>query len=91
MFGADFVLIFGLKFLIDVQDCPMSVWGRMCGLSMACLWPCFGLDLDSPRVVLYVSGGMFVWPVMDVCVDCFVGISYAIIGLENEVAFTCFD
>ena len=30
---------------------------------------------------------MFVWPVMVVCVDCFVGISYATIGLENQVVF----
>ena len=34
--------------------------------------------------------GMFVWLVMVVCVDCFVGISYATIGLENQVAFACF-
>ena len=34
--------------------------------------------------------GMFVWPVMDICVDCCVGISYAIIGLENQVVFTFF-
>ena len=33
---------------------------------------------------------MFVWPVMAVCVDCFVGISYATIGLENQVVFACF-
>ena len=36
----------------------------MCGLSMACLWPGFGLDSDSlgarSRVVLCPSGGMFV-------------------------------
>ena len=32
---------------------------------------------------------MFVWPVMDVCVDCFMGISYAIIGLKNQVVFAC--
>ena len=30
---------------------------------------------------------MFTWPVMAVCVDCFVGISYAIIGL---VVFACY-
>ena len=34
--------------------------------------------------------GMFVLPMMVVCVDCFVGISYATIGLENQVAFACF-
>ena len=30
------------------------------------------------------------WPVMVVCVDFFVGISYATIGLENQVVFVCF-
>ena len=34
--------------------------------------------------------GMFVWPMMVVYVDYFVGISYAMIGLENQVVFTCF-
>ena len=34
--------------------------------------------------------GMFVWPVMAVCVDYFISISYAIIGLENHVVFVCF-
>ena len=61
----------------------MAVWGRMCGLRMACLWLGFSLYLDSLEagsgVVLCPSGGMFVWPVMAVCVDCFVGISYATI------------
>ena len=33
----------GLKFWTEVQDCPVTVWGWMCGLGMAC----FGLDLDS--------------------------------------------
>ena len=45
----------------------------MCGLSMACLWLGFGLDLDifgvGSRVVLCPSSGMFVWLVMAVCVD----------------------
>ena len=72
----------------------MAVWGRMCGLNMACLWLGFGLDLDSPRarsgVILCPGGGMFVWHVMDVCVECFVGISYATIGLANQVVFACF-
>ena len=68
----------------------MAVWGRMCGLSMACLWPSFGPDLDTLEVVLCPGGGMFVWPVMAVCVDCFVGISYATIGRENQVVFTLF-
>ena len=66
----------------------------MCGLSMACLWPGFGLDLDSLNsgsgVVLCSGGGMFVWHVMAVCVDYFMGISYATIGHKNQVAFTCF-
>ena len=35
----------GLKFWTEVQDYPMVVWGRMCVLCMACLWPSFGLDL----------------------------------------------
>ena len=41
-------------------------------------------------IVLCPGCGMFVWPVMTVCVDCFVGISYATIGLENQVVFSCF-
>ena len=61
---------------------------------MACLWLGFGLDLDSLEArsgaVLCPGGGMFVWPVMAVCVDCFVGISYATIDLENQVVFACF-
>ena len=63
----------------------------MCYLSMACLWPGFILDLDSLwagfETVLYPGCGMFMWPMIVVCVDCFVGISYAIIGLENQVVF----
>ena len=66
----------------------------MCGLSMACLWLGFSLDLDSlgarSRAVLCPGGSIFVWPVMAVCVDCFVGISYSTIGLENQVVFACF-
>ena len=65
----------------------------MCGLSVACLWPGFGPDLDSLRAgsgaVLCLGGGMFVWPMMAICVDYFVGISYATIGRENQVV-TCF-
>ena len=61
---------------------------------MACLWLSFGLDLDNlgarSGAVLCPGGGMFVWPVTDVCVDCFVGISYATIGLENQVVFVFF-
>ena len=72
----------------------MAMWGLKCGLSMACLWPGFGLDLDSLGVgfgtILCPGCGMFVWPMMTVCVDCFMGISYATIGLENQVVFACF-
>ena len=68
----------------------MAVWGQMCSLSMACLWPGFSLDLDrlgvGSGVVLCLGGGMFVWPVMTVCV----GISYTTFGCENQVVFTCF-
>ena len=66
----------------------------MCGLSMTCLWPGFCLDLYTlgarSGAVLCLSDGMFVWPVMAVCVDCFVGISYATIGHENQFVFTFF-
>ena len=72
----------------------MVVWGQMCSLSMACLWLRFGSDLDSlgtrSRAVICPGGSMFVWPVMVVWVDCFVGISYTTIGRENQVVFTCF-
>ena len=75
----------GLKFWTEAQDCPMLVWGRKCGLSMACLWPSFGLVLDSlgarSGIVLCPGCGMFVLPVMAVCVGYFVGISYVTIGL----------
>ena len=78
----------------EIQDYPVAMWGRMCGLSMECLWPGFGLDLDNSearsRAVLCPIGGIFVWLVMTVCVDCFVDISYATIGLENQVVFACF-
>ena len=43
------------------------------------------------RVILCSGYSMFVSPVMVVCVDCFVGISYATIGLENQVVFACFS
>ena len=32
----------GLKFWTEAQDCRMALWGKKCGLSMACLWPRFG-------------------------------------------------
>ena len=71
--------------MTEVKNCPMVVWGRMYGLSVTCSWPGFSLDLDNPRVrsrvVQCPAGGMFLWPMMNVCVDCFVGISYATIGL----------
>ena len=55
----------------------MAVCGWMCGLSMACLCPGISLDLNSlgagSRTVLCPGCGMFVWPVMAVCVDCFFG------------------
>ena len=41
-------------------------------------------------IVLCSGCGMYVWPVMSVCVDYFVSISYAIIGLENQVVFSYF-
>ena len=91
-FGTSFsVLILGLKFWTEVQDCPVAVLGRICGLSMACFWLGFDLDLDSlgarSEAILCSGGGMFMWHVMVVCVDCFVGISYAIIGLQNQIVF----
>ena len=53
------------------------------------------LSLGSDfKTVLCPGCGMFVWPVMAICMDCFVGcfmgISYAIIGLKNQVVFACF-
>ena len=67
----------GLSFWTEVQDCSVAVWGQMCGLSMACLWPGISLILNSLRArsgtVLCPGCGMFVWPVMVVCVDCFCG------------------
>ena len=39
---------------------------------------------------VWLEYGMFVWPMMDVCVDCFVGTFYATIGHENQVVFACF-
>ena len=54
----------GLKLWTEVQDYSVVVWGRMCGLSMACLWPSFGLDLDNLGarygIVLCLGCGMFV-------------------------------
>ena len=52
---------------------------------MACVW----LDLGSGivgffhDVVAWLSDNMFVWPVMACCENCFVGISYATIDLDN--------
>ena len=83
IFGADFVLVLGLKFRTKVQEYPVAVWGRMCGLSMTCLWLGSG-------AILCPGGGLFMLSVMAVCVDCFVGISYTITGLENQVVFACF-
>ena len=44
---------------------------------MACLWPGISLDLNShgvgSRTALCLGCGMFVWPVMVVCVDGFCG------------------
>ena len=40
--------------------------------------------------ILCPGCGMFVWPMMAVCVDYFVGISYATIDLENQVVFARF-
>ena len=42
----------------------MAVWGRMCDLSMACLWPGISLDLNGfgarSETLLCPSYGMFV-------------------------------
>ena len=49
----------------------------MYGLSMACLWPGIILDLNSLKAgsatILCSGCGMFVWPMMAVCVDYFCG------------------
>ena len=39
---------------------------------------------------VWLKYGMFVWHVIAICVDYFVGIFYAKIGLENQVVFACF-
>ena len=58
------------------------------------VWPGFGLDLDSlgagSGTVLCPGCGMFVWPVMAICVDYLMSISYSTIGRENQVVFACF-
>ena len=65
----------GLSLWTEVQDCSVAMWGRMCGLSMACLWPGISLGLnslgDGSGTVLCLGCGMFVWSVMTICVDCF--------------------
>ena len=67
----------GLSFWIEVQDCSVAVWSQICGLSMACLWPGISLDLNSLGagfgIVLCPGCGMFMWPMMAICVDCFYG------------------
>ena len=57
------------------------------GLPQLRLFLSLGPDFGT---VLCLICGMFVWPVMVVCVDCFVGFSYDIIGVENQVVFACF-
>ena len=39
---------------------------------------------------VWLEYGTFVWPMMVVCVEWFVGISYATIDRENQVVFACF-
>ena len=34
-------------------------------------------------IVAWLGDSMFVWPIVACCENCFVGISYATIGLEN--------
>ena len=68
----------------------MAMWGQMCGLSIACLWPGFGQSWGWIWDCSMPECGMFVWPVMAVYVNCFVGVSNATIGLENQVIFACF-
>ena len=78
-----------MRFRTIPWSCGENVWPEY-----GMLWPGFGLILDNSGAgsgaVLCPGGGMFVWLVMTVCVDCFVGISYATIGLENQVVFACF-
>ena len=38
-------------------------------------------------VVVWLGDSMFVWPVMSCYENCFVGKSYATIGLDNRVVF----
>ena len=51
------------------------------------VWPTFSLDwtiLGLDLGLLYARVmACVVWHVMAICVDCFVGISYATIGCEN--------
>ena len=60
---------------------------------MPCWWPEYGQILGSgivdcfQGVVAWLGDNMFVWLVMACCENCFVGIFYATIGLENQVVF----
>ena len=57
---------------------------------MLCWWP---KDLGSRivdcfhDVAAWPGDSMFMWPVMACCENCFVGISYATIDLDNRVVF----
>ena len=63
-----------------------NVWPKY-GMFVAWIWTVLGLDMGLfyARVVACLCGF-----VMAGCVDYFMGISYATIGLENQVVFACF-
>ena len=87
------VQILGLAFLL-ISKLSLEL---SCGLDMALfvacawlvLWPDRVLVVDSPKTksgtILYPVFDMIMWPVMACDVGCFVGISYATTGLEDQV------
>ena len=66
-----------------------SCVGLICVLLVAYVCPNLGSRIVDcfHDVVAWLGDNMFVWPVMACYENCFVGISYTIIGLDNRVVF----